>query len=314
MSRAGINQIVLCDKGTLDTTPANPLAMGLRGEAAFTAEPHKQVETYLGQKLRNMMNVKFESDTFQITMQMLKSLIGWSGNNVDAQIITTPQSASAGSEDVFKLSGDDAFGLDFELEVSNEKRAAKITLERAFEYDRFKTWLDAADSNTAVDFGLSNARGIDYTLYHAPYFLSFSVNGNDFVQVPDIISRKLTIKTENKKDANNVSIVDWLDIELEIKTRSASISEIMNQLGNPMSPVVLMKEKNAGSYYDAFDFASGVLVQEDKIQLDDKERSRTAIFRGKVAPYDCSFLFGTGNGGDAADTKGTTGGTIKIGY
>ncbi|WP_148267670.1 hypothetical protein [Ignavibacterium album] len=61
-------------------------------------------------------------------------------------------------------------------------------------------------------------------------------------------------------------------------------------------------------------FNTNVLSQTDEMVINDEERTLKIVLEGRVPIYAVSFLYGTGNGGSAADTRGTTGGTIKFGY
>lgn len=57
-SAAGLKQIVMCDKGSLATTPVDPIALGIRKDAVLTINHFKQVEDYRKRKLRNYLNFK----------------------------------------------------------------------------------------------------------------------------------------------------------------------------------------------------------------------------------------------------------------
>lgn len=52
----------------------------------------------------------------------------------------------------------------------------------------------------------------------------------------------------------------------------------------------------------------------DEMVINDEERTLKIVLEGRIPIYSVTFLYGTSNGGDAADTKGTTGGTVKFGY
>lgn len=317
ISRAGLKQIVLMDSGTLGTTPVNPIAMGVRAGATLDITPHKTVKDYRERNLRNMLNFKLEAESFQPTMKMLKALINWTNMNMDAQVVTVPQTA-AGAVDVFKFVSDKALGLGFEYLITADKRSLKVMLERAMEYDRAKTFIDAADSDTAVAVtGLAapNTEGQDFTQYRLPYFLKFeSAKGTAPFGINDIIERSFSIKTVGKKSAYNTDIVDYLMVSISFKVMDATIAKLITQMTKDMSTSILLQEQNSGSFYDSFDFNAGVLTQTDEFKVGDDERAITMKFEGKVPVYDVSFQFGATYGGDAADTTGVKGGTMKFGY
>jgi len=123
----------------------------------------------------------------------------------------------------------------------------------------------------------------------------------------------MNIKTESKKSIDNLSLVDNLMITLEMTGREAAISDFVTRLNKGMLDGVVFQEKNSGAYYDKFDFNAKVLSQTDEFVINDEERTLKIVLEGRIPIYAVSFLYGTGNGGDAADIKGTTGGTVKFG-
>jgi len=160
---AGLKQIVMCNKGTLATTPVDPIALGIRKDAVLTINHFKQVEDYRKRKLRNMLNFKLEGETMQPTIFTFKKLIDWLNGNVDLQVVTQNQSTSA--KDVWKFNAGKELGIDFDWTYNQDGRSCKITFERAFPYSDAVTFIDAADSTTAVTFAGITDDGTDLTLY-----------------------------------------------------------------------------------------------------------------------------------------------------
>jgi len=316
-SAAGLKQIVMCDKGTLDAVspnvPVDPIALGIRKDAVLTINHYKQVEDYRKRKFRNYLNFKLEGETLQPTVFLFKKLIGWLNGNVDLQVVTQNQSTSA--KDVFKFNAGKELGIDFDWTYNQEGRSCKITFERAFPYEDAVIFIDAADSTTAVTFTNITDDGTDLTLYRGSSPdkfekpASISLGGTNLITV-----RSLNIKTENKKSIDNMSLIDNLMITLEMTGREAAIADFVTRLNKQQLESVVFQEKNSGSYYDKFDFNSLVLSQTDEFVINDEERTLKIVLEGRVPIYAVTFLYGTANGGDAADTKGTTGGTIKFGY
>jgi hypothetical protein len=312
-SRAGLKQIVLCDSGTLLTTPVNALAAGLRNTAAMERTPFKEVKDYRNRALKNMINFKIEWESLQPTMLMLKSLTGWLNLNCDAQVVTVAQS-SGGSGDVYQFTGLNKAGLDYEYIISSDKRSLKPALEVAMEYDRAKTFIDSADNLSPVSFSGISGEGVDFTKYRAPYFLSFEAPKTAAVfGAPDLVERSYSIKTKNKKSIYNASIVDYLTFEFSITARDASIAKQIELLSRDVAPSIYIKEQNSGSFYDAFDFNAGVLTLHDEFKDGDDDRSLKLTFGADVPVGDISFQFGALYGGDASDA-GAKGGTMRIGY
>jgi len=312
-SRAGLKQLVLCDAGTLLTTPSNPLAAGLRNSATMERTPFKEVKDYRNRLLKNMINFKIEWESLQPTMLMLKCLTGWINLNCDAQVITVPQTISSGG-DVYQFIAANKAGLDFEYIISADKRSLKPTLEVAMEYERAKAFIDAADSTGQTVFGSIQGDGADFTKYRAPYFLSFEVPKTTAVfGAQDLVERTYSIKTKNKKSIYNASIVDYLTFEFSITARDASILKQIDVMSKDVSPAVYIKEQNNGSYYDAFDFNTGVLTLHDEFKDGDDDRTLKLTFSADVPIGDIAFQFGAAYGGDASD-GGNKGGTMRIGY
>lgn len=312
-SAAGLKQIVMCNKGTLATTPVDPIALGIRKDAVLTINHFKQVEDYRKRKLRNYLNFKLEGESMQPTVFTFKKLIDWLNGNVDVQVVTQNQSAS--TKDVFKFIAGKELGVDFEWTYNQDGRSCKITFERAFPFDDAKTFIDGADSASAVTFAGITDDGTDLTLYRGFNPEKFEKpSGTSLGSTSLITVRSLNIKTENKKSIDNMSIVDNLMITLEMTGREAAISDFVTRLNKGLLDSVVFQEKNGATTYDKFDFNSLVLSQSDEFMINDEERTLKIVLEGRVPIYAVSFLYGTSNGGDAADTKGTTGGTIKFGY
>ncbi|MEJ5352456.1 MAG: hypothetical protein WHS65_12780 [Melioribacteraceae bacterium] len=310
---AGLKQIVMCDKGTLSTTPADPIALGIRKDAVLTINHFKQVEDYRKRKHRNMLNFKLEGETLQPTIFMFKKLLDWINGNLDVQVITQKQSSS--NQDVFKFNSGKELGIDFEWTYNQDGRSCKITLERALPYNDAVVLIDAADNTTPVSFPGITDDGTDLTLYRGASPDKFekpasvSLGSNSLITV-----RSLNIKTESKKSIDNLSLVDNLIITLEMTGREASIADFVTRLNKGALDGVVFQEKNSATTYDKFDFNANVLSQTDEFVINDEERTLKIVLEGRIPIYSVQFLYGSSNGGDAADTKGTTGGTIKFGY
>lgn len=310
---AGLKQVVMCNKGTLSTSPVDPIALGIRKEAVLTINHFKQVEDYRKRKLRNMLNFKLEGETMQPTVFLFKKLLDWINGNVDLQVVTQNQSSS--TKDVFKFDLGKEPGIDFDWTYNQDGRGCKISFERALSYSDGVTFIDGADSATPVTFSGITDDGTDMTVYRGASADKFEKPGGTSLGSSSLVTvRSMNIKTESKKSINNVSLVDNLMITLEMTGREAAISDFVTRLNKGMLDEVVFQEKNSGSYYDKFMFNTNVLSQSDEMVINDEERTLKVVLEGRVPIYSVSFLYGTGNGGDATDTKGTTGGTVKFGY
>jgi hypothetical protein len=323
-SRPGIQQLVLLDAGTLATTPAGAISVGLRNAVPVKRSAYKPVKDYLNRSFRNKVNFNIQAESLQPSPYVLSKLIGWLNGNVDVQAITRKQSASADSEDVWKfisqtvgsVTRDMKLGLDFEYLLTGDKRSVKLTLEAAFEYEVAKAFIDLADSASAVSLSGITGRGEDATKYKAPFFLAFeSPAATSILTRDEIVERTYSFKTKNtKSDEDNRSLVDYLSCEITLKFRNASVANQVAVMAKDNLPSLLIKESNGGAYYDAYSFGAGSLSLEDEYDDSDEDRSLTLKFMGDVHVYDISFAFGDTNGGSAADTTGSlgTGGTVSF--
>ncbi|BDQ03490.1 hypothetical protein [Ignavibacterium sp.] len=310
---AGLKQIVMCNKGTLATTPVDPIALGIRKDAVLSINHFKQVEDYRKRKLRNYLNFKLEGETMQPTVFLFKKLLDWINGNVDLQVVTQNQSSTA--KDVWKFNAGKELGIDFDWTYNQDGRSCKISFERAFPYNDAVTFIDAADSTTSVTFAGITDDGTDLTLYRGASPDKFEKPAASSLGSSSLITvRQMNIKTENKKSIDNLSLVDNLMVTLEMTGREAAIADFVTRLNKGMLDEVIFQEKNSGAYYDKFMFNANVLSQTDEFVINDEERTLKIVLEGRVPIYSVSFLYGTPNGGDAADTKGTTGGTVKFGY
>jgi hypothetical protein len=329
-SRPGIKQLVLCDAGSLLTTPAGHIAIGLRNAAPMKVSPFKSVKDYLNRDWRNKENYNIQAETLQGNLYLLSKLNGWLNGNVDIQVLTQKQTASANSEDVYQfaavaidtVSTDMKLGLDYEYMLTGDKQSVKITAEGAFAYDISKKFKDLADSASAISFSGISGRGDNQTLYRAPIYLAFEAPASTAILTGGremIAERSISIKTKNKKgEEDNRSIVDYLSVEIMFKFREADVAKQVAIMAKDNSPSVVFKERTGGTLasplYNSFSFAAGVLSLSHDYDDTDDDRTLTLNFTGDVNLMDVSFVFGDGAGGTVEDTTGAlgTGGTMSF--
>jgi hypothetical protein len=315
-SRAGVKQIGFADAGSLlSTPPTHPLVLGLRGPGTMLWKTFKEVKDYRERVLPNMINFNIKAESLQPTMLLLNQLITWLNLGADIQVITQPQT-TGGSPDIYQFTpSSNQLGIDFELLITQDKRALTVTLEGATEQANAIITIDAADTNTAVTLAGATGDGADFSKYRAPFFLAFqSPKATPLFNKGDLIARSYTIKTKSsQKNIYNVSVIDYLTVTLMLQTRNASVANQLAQLNSTLGTSVYVQETNASGNYDAFDFNAGVLTQMPEYEDQDKSRNLKVTYAADIPLGDISWLFGTGNGGGAADA-GLTGGTMKVGY
>lgn len=317
-SNPGIKRILFCDKNTLATTPADPIALGFRSEGSMAITPFGTVEVQGGGQLPNKRNFHFEFESFQATMHMLDKMRQWVNLECDIEMVTAKQPGTTPASNVFKFVSNNRLGLGFKYTLSNEKRSLNVVAESALTEDAAAALIFAAKSAPATTVtAITNAEGNNLDFYKPPRVEILTWGGSSLIADPrDIVSYNLTIETEATKDLYNTDIVNQLNVNLEIVTRAASIDNIKDAItANRAAALVLTQYNNTdGTLYDKFDFAEGAMLRVDETTIGDAERTHKITCTRKVSIYDFAFEFGDGKGGATEDTKGETGGTCKIGY
>lgn len=314
ISVAGNHQFGLCDLGTLSTAPVDPIAIGIRKAYGFKRSGYKQITDYLNRNWRNKKNFRAEAESLQPTMFMLKKMLEWVNGNCDAQIITKKQTAAASNGDVYKFIGNRVAGLDFELLYNSDLRSLKPIIEVALPYADALAFIDSADSEVPVALPGITGPGEDQDLFRRPYFLKFEApDTTTILTAAEIVSRSYSMKTKSKKQAeNNISIVDYVTFEINLKFRNASVAKEVEIMQKNNAPSLTIREGNNGSFYDEWKFAAGVITLDDEAEDTDEERALNLKFMADVFRFDIDFEFGAAFGGDVSD-GGTKGGTMLIG-
>ena len=315
-STPGIKSILLCGAGTLASTPTTPLFIGIGGKSKMTISPYKTVKDSRNRQLKNMLMVQIEAESHQVTLKNFNTLLGLLNLNADIQVITDKQSAATGSEDVFKFTAATLkLGIGFEYALTMNGRTLKLTMKGAAPYNTVKALLDAGDSETPVAVsGVDHIGGEDYSQQRPMDIEAIqSPISTSLCDLADLDDLKLSIKTKDTENAYGQTLVDGFTCKLETLVRDASVSNLIAQYEKDINSSILVKINNEGSYYDAHDFAAGVLTPAHEPEISDDNRKVKLQFEGDVRTYDIALEVGADKGGAAADA-GLNGGTLKIGY
>jgi hypothetical protein len=246
------------------------------------------------------------AETLQPSMCLFKSLTTWLEGNNDAQIITRPQSGTSGSEDVLTFDNGKNLGIEFKYIINDDYRLIQVDLERAFSPAVWSAIVSGAEAATPVTI----TGAYDLTIYRLPNLNTLTIGG---VALENVTSRQLTIETKRKaKTIDNVSLVDNLIVTAEITFENASFTKLAAIRALGVSPALVWKETNESTQYDLISVAAGKLVLLDEPRISETDREIKLTLKGSVAIEECAFTFGSGNGGTAEDTIGTTGGTLTI--
>jgi len=312
----GIKSILLCQAGTLATTPVKPIYVGVGKKSAMKITPFKTTKDSKNRQSRNMLMVQVDFESTQVPLKTLITLMGFINLGADVQVITDKQAFAADSEDVFKFTAATfQLGLSFEYIINLESRSIKGTLKGAAPYNTVKALIDSADSEAAVTVSgitqpggedFSQVRGIDIAALQCPLTTDLYASGSldDF---------KLSIKTKTSENAFGQTFVDAYTNHLEATIKDASVTNLLVHLNKAIDAPVLLKLNNAGSYYDALDFNTGAMAPSHEPEISDDKRNLKVTFEGDVRPFEYALETGVAKGGAAAD-EGLNGGTLKIGY
>jgi len=311
----GIKSILLCQAGSLGTTPVKPIYVGVGKKSAMKITPFKTTKDSKNRQSRNMLQMSLDFESTQVPLKTLYTLMGFINLGADVQVITDKQGLAADSEDVFKFTPSTfQLGLSFEYIINLESRSIKGTLKGAAPYNTVMALIDSADSEAAVtvtgitqpggeDF--SQVRGIDIASLQCPV-------STDLYAAGSLDDLKLSVKTKTSENAFGQTFVDAYTNRLEATIRDASVTNLLVHYGKAVDAAVKLKLNNSGSYYDELDFSVGVMAPANETEISDDKRKINVILEGDTRPFEVALETGVAKGGAAAD-EGLNGGTLKIG-
>jgi len=313
----GIKSILLCDLGTLLTTPTNPFFVGIGDKAKLSFADYKTTKDAKNRQLRNMILASLSCASMQPTLKMLNAMWSFINLNMDVQVVTDKQSSASGSEDVFQFIAGNSFnlGLGFEYSVDMEKRQLKVDAKGAADGSVVRTLIDSADSATAVTVsGVIHPGGEDWDKQRSVNLSALERPiSTDLAELGELEDIKLTIKANTKDNIYGQPIVSSFTNTVEATIRNASVANLVAQLAKTADNSVLIKYLNSGSYYDAFQFAAGVLAPKEVIEIGDDNRNVKITLEGDVRPFEYTLNAGSSYGGADSD-GGLNGGTLVVGY
>ena len=312
ITNPGIKQIAMCDLGTLATTPNDVVVSGIRNAATMKHSAFKPIKDAINGSWRGKKNINITSESIEATMFALKKHIEWLNGNCDVQVVRYASENS--SPVVHTFDGSNVLGIDFEYLNDGDKITLKTILEAAFPYSEFVTLWDGADNATAVDVGFAG-RGETPANVRRPFFVAFeSPKATTVLTRREIAKRSYSIKTKSKKsEEDNMSIVNYISFDIMLSFRNATIAKQLEIIAKDNAPSLYIKENNLGSFFDAFDFAAGVLTLDDEFEDGDDDAISTLHFTRDVHVSDITFNTDATHGGDATHLTGAEGGTMIIG-
>lgn len=311
-ANVGINQIVLCKRGTLATLePPNIIAVGLRKPAELTFEPLHTTTDYRERETRNFLNANVKAETLQPTLQMIKDIVdaGIPDGGMDCEVLAVPQTTGV-SGGCFQFRDDGVttpeqyIGVDFEWKVTKEMRSIEFDCNVALPYTQMKSLIDAADSNTPGTFGLTNY-GNDFTKQRS---VDIEISDATF-NGDELLDFSFSMKNVGDKSVYNRTKTNFFAFQVEFTFRSATIANIVTALERNISPSLTFKV-NQGAFFDRVIFNAGALALKTTPLIADKSRTVKLTYSGQVPWVNLAFSNGTTDGGNQTDY--TDGGTITV--
>jgi hypothetical protein len=305
------NQIAFMQAGTLGTTPAGIIVMGITNSESLKTSRFRGIKIdHQDQELPNQKNVALSAVSSQCSIYQFMTLISYRGGNCDIQIIT-------GEGKVFKFpAATYPLGIKPKLTYNKDERIITVDIEGAFPQTVWNAIVTAADSAAAIDLGFDPDSGADYTKTREVYPMATESPISTAIISP-FIERSLVIEPKEKAkgtiiSTSNISLFDKMIATIDLTIEDVTLAEYAAQEAKGASPSLLWKEGNGGALYDAFSFAAGKLVQSPDIDEDGNKNTMVVQYKGSFPIASMVGTYGTSHGGEAADSTGTTGGTITI--
>ena len=273
---AGIRHLTIHPVTPADlTAPDNTLRtihqLNLKKNSKFSIMPHDEITDFLERPLPNRFNFRIEADSYQTNVASLILAHQLAQNNgVMAEVV--PNSFTGG---VYRFGHLNHLGYDFEFTLTDKERMLKHIMEASFEDTTAKTLMSAAISNTRQ--WITNDT-FDIVTYNTP-----NVIGNTLLTHEWIKSFSFSMKTVGQKNTSNRTIVDYIQVNLEITTFDVRASEILRlanfHLGTPITITLGETSTNA---------SGSIVISANslfpKINYDNETNSRNLklIYTGKL--------------------------------
>jgi len=310
-ANVGINQIAIVDKGSLLTTPAGKVVLGLRTPSQLEFTPFNPITDYRERDLRNFINAKITAKTLQPNIDMLNNLVSTilPDRGGDVELLAVPQSSGVDGG-CFQFNGDNNYmGVEFDWIMSSKERSMAFDLQVALEYEEMAALIDAADANTPATLGVTN-----YNILFADQKHPYIVVGDAVFTKDEIIDYNFSLKpVGSERSIYNRLVADYIMVYFDLTVRAATISNLVSVLARDLSPALVVREDNnvGGTLFDRFSMAAGVLsLNMDPAYIGDDKRYLRLVYKGKVPLGNLAFSYTTANGGNNSDY--TDGGTVTI--
>ncbi|MCX8010518.1 MAG: hypothetical protein N3A61_05150 [Ignavibacteria bacterium] len=265
MIKYGIKAITLLPRNLNPNPQAyHHLKLVKDAKLTITEEPVKDV---FDRSLPNWINFKIEAESIYNSIDIINMCHQYATSGA----VMAELQAINPDTDVFIFGFDNYLGYDFEFELNPNERTIKHILEARFPYDQAKAIINNAIQNTR-QWGANDQ--------YAPWLytnskINFFSNLFDQNWIKDF---KLTIKTVGEKTIWNRTIVNYLDINLEITSYESRATILKNLLDLGL----LSSCTITGT--DGFEFKinQGVLFPQREGMIGYKDKYNKIVFSGKI--------------------------------
>lgn len=281
ISVPGTKRAALWSRGNLGYQTIN---LGIRESGTPLKFEDVTEDDWRGRQFKNYVKVTSDVYLRNPGRPLLSVLMSHARNGgVDCEFVTQ-KSGTDSYDGIYKFDGDNYLGLNFEYEISNEKRGAKVTLGGNIPVSDFQAIQTASQSNTFMDLSIPlNENPV--AQFYPPHLghIKYSDTDTDLCDRSEIKSHKLVIKTAGTENEMAKMKVDSFDISFELVTKNASKANVKNFNDIwPNSPSLWYRELNPEGHFEDHKFEEGVLTLTNVAEFGDKERFMTLTFKGKV--------------------------------
>lgn len=305
-ARIGLKRLASWNKGTADAKD-NLIIYDLRKPAKLEIT-EEGVEDYRKRTLPTYTNMKVSVDTMNVGRPLLYYLFQQATDADLVQLEAVSEKNGGVYDGIYVFgTGSQSLGIDFDYVASNTERMASVTFEGKFEKSVANTILSQSLHNvTPIDFTLVEGGSAAVTTftsaqYRTPYlsFVKYNPAGaGDTVLVDpaDVISYKLSLKTEGRKTLYNRTVVDYINASLEVEIASADktkIRELHLLTTTDFAPAVKFQMKDSDSTFENHEFADSVLTTKFEAVVGDDARSIKMVFSGNIPLSNVSYTEGT---------------------
>lgn len=284
-SKAGIRRLALWES---NDAKSEIISLSNRASGTFVIDEKKDVTDYRQRVKPHMVNFKVEAKDYSMgrpaLYYLLRRLVD---GRVSAEVVTRAITLSPLVYDgVFKFVGaTNALGLDIEYILDAKERAAVLTLEKSFDWLDAKAIIDAAQNNTVETLTSFPVDHYDATMYRAPKFefVKYGASETVLFERDEIISRKLSIKSNSQKNIYDASTCNYLDVTLELELSKAGKGDIKSFFEITDCPKLIVRETDPAGYEEHI-FNAGVLSLTRNANIGDESRTMKLTFQGSIPP------------------------------